>query len=193
MLAWLAVAVATLPARARAERLDGPAELPPPRVIREDSPGPTYYRIPSDILRALIRDSVGMAMRSGTMDHPGGVAFTFDLLAGAAFQLGRGSSWGLWSEAGYSYSRFHDHLALLGIGPSWRGAGADPITTPGLALIPHVVAGTIDGRDAVGLRTSLVGRSWLPFEIAHQVVIVDGHAVHEVQLLLTFPAVFGAS
>jgi len=189
-LACVAVVVAA--SRANADTIQpASAEMPAPRVIHEDTPGPIYYRIPSDLVRPLIRDSVGMAMRPTTMDHPGGVAFTFDIVAGAAIQFGRGSPWGLWSEAGYSYSRFHDHLAVLGIGPSWRSDGADPITTPGLALIPHIVAGTIDGRDAVGVRTSLVGRSWLPLEVAHQVMVVDGRAVHEVQLLLTFPAVVG--
>ncbi|HEV7556524.1 MAG TPA: hypothetical protein VGO00_13755 [Kofleriaceae bacterium] len=164
---------------------------PIPRVIREDTSGPLYYRIPSDIVRPMMRNAIGVAMRATTDDHDGGAAFTLEILGGAAVQFGRGSSYGAWIEGGYAYSRFHDHTAELGIGPSWRGSGEDPTLTSGIALIPHVIAGSFDGKTGYGVRTSLVGRSWLPFELAHQIAFVDGHTIQQIDLLLTFPAVFG--
>ena len=157
-----------------------------PREVIEQGKSPVYYRLSPDIVDVLSRSSLGAHTRwSGERD----TSFTLDLLTGAAIRLGRDSAMGIWIEGGYSYVYSREHLAVLGVGLARRRRG---VFAPTLALVPHVVAGRVDGESCLGARTSLIaGLSGYAFELAHQVVFVGSQPVHEMHLALTFPFTSG--
>ena len=162
---------------------------PEPAVVREDTPGPVYYRLPDDIARFMSRSGVGAELRTR------GTGFTVDMLLGSAIAFGRGARTGLWIEGGYSYAGFGDHLAMLGVGPSLRGAPSELLEDGafGLALVPHAVAGDVNGTFGYGVRTSLVARFWMyGVEVAHQYLVAGPRSVHELHVTLTFPVTLGA-
>lgn len=161
---------------------------PEPVVVREDTPGPLYYRLPDDTVRFLSRSGVGTELRTS------GTGFTLDMLLGSAIAFGRGAHAGLWIEGGYSYAGFGDHLAVLGAGPTLRGDSSELLDDGafGLALVPHAVAGDVNGTFGYGLRTSVVARFWLyGVEVAHQYLVAGSRSVHELHVTLTFPMVLG--
>ena len=156
-------------------------------IIHEDTVSPLHFRKPDDTVRLIARVALGADIRSAE-SHEGGGAFAADLFYGAAIRFQRASDVGLWTEAGYSYSRFHDHLLVIGAGPvlfhSKDGFLGD---TSKVALVPHLVVGHIDGRFGYGLRTSVFATFLGGIELAHQVVFVDSAAIHEVHLMFTVP------
>jgi hypothetical protein len=172
------------PAAAHAEDLDlGEPEAPPVRTVVERGESPLYYRLPPDVVAVAARSSLGLAMRDGDG------AFALSTLAGASIRFGRGASAGLWTEAGYAYERFHEHLFLLGAGPSLHGSGD---LTYGFQLVPHAVIGRVDGATGYGIRTSAIASFWAwGIEVAHQLVVVHAQRIQEVQVSMTFPVVFG--
>ena len=158
-----------------------------PRVeIVETTPSPTYYRLPPQTTHMLSRSSVGTHTRlSGDTD----TTFSLDILMGAALRFDRRSNTALWIEGGYSYVKGREHLAVLGAGVGYRKRG---LLSPLLALVPHVVAGSIDGTASLGVRTSLIaGWSAYSFELAHQVALQDGEQIHELHAAFTFPFLAG--
>ena len=186
-LPWLVLLVAAPAAADPGFDLPEPA-APEPAVVREDTPGPLYYRLPDDTVRFLARSGVGTELRTR------GTGFTLDELVGAAVAFGRGARTGLWIEGGYSYAGFGDHLAVLGVGPTLRGPSSELFEDGafGLALVPHVVAGDVNGTFGYGVRTSLVGRFWMyGVEVAHEYLVAGTRSVHELHLTLTFPMTLG--
>lgn len=160
---------------------------PPRREVAENGTSPVYYRMPPNAVSLLVRTSIGARTRwTGERD----TAFTVDALAGAAIRFARDSRFGLWIEGGYSYATSGEHLALLGIGPVRNRRGLFGTT---LALVPHAVAGRVDGQFGVGVRTSaIVSVGPLAFELAHQLLAVDAQRVHEMHAVFTFPFDAGA-
>ena len=164
-----------------------PDPTAPPRTeILESTASPTYYRLPPKTTHFLSRSSLGAHTRlTGETD----TAFSFDALMGAVLRFDRRSSTALWIEGGYSYVRGREHLAMLGMGVGYHPRG---IASPLLAVIPHVVAGTIDGETSLGVRTSvIVGFAMYSLELAHQVGFLDGNQVHEIHAAFTFPFLAG--
>jgi hypothetical protein len=163
-------------------------EAPVPRVITEAGPSPLYYRLPDNSVRLLTRSALGQTFRSGES------AFTFDVLGGSAITFARDGHAGLAIELGYSYARFHDHQALLGVGPALFRIGPKFIDegAVNVMLIPHAVIGRFDGTFGYGVRTSaIVGYAAYGIELAHQYTIAGDRRIHEVQLLFTAPFVGG--
>jgi len=186
-------AVALLSARtASANSYDPPSfdlaepTMPPRAEIVETTPSPTYYRLPAQTTHYLARSSIGAHTRlTGETD----TAFSLDILMGAALRFDRRSNTALWIEGGYSYVKGREHLAVLGAGVGYRKRG---FLSPLLALVPHVVAGSIDGTTCLGVRTSVIaGWSAYSFELAHQVAFRDGAQVHELHAAFTFPFLAG--
>lgn len=164
-----------------------PEPATPARVeLVEGSPSPTYYRLPSQTTHFLTRSSVGTHTRL-TGDRE--TDFSLDLLIGAAVRFDRRHWTALWIEGGYSYVKGREHLAMAGIGVGHRKRGR---SEPLFALVPHVVAGSIDGEGCLGLRTSaLAGFAGYTIELAHQVAVVDGTQVHELHAAFSFPFLSG--
>ena len=159
----------------------------PPRIeIVETTPSPTYYRLPPRTTHVLSRTAIGAHTRlSGDPETD----FSLDLLMGAALRFHRASNTALWIEGGYSYVKGREHLAVLGAGVGHRKRS---ISSPLFAVVPHVVAGSIDGTACLGVRTSLIaGWSAYAFELAHQVAMVDGVQVHELHAAFTVPFLAG--
>lgn len=158
---------------------------PAPRVVVEDGVAPTYYRRSPHVALLWLRGALGAQLRAA--EHP--VAFSFDLHAGVALRLGREARVALVGEAGGGYTGFSEWLASAGVGVLYGVASPREEGIPWrwrLALIPHVVAGAVDGRDAVGARTSvIVGFGVYALEFAHQVTWVDGEPVHEGRIAFT--------
>jgi hypothetical protein len=121
-------------------------------------------------------------------------AFMLSLMLGASFKLGRGSHAGVWTEAGYSYERFGEHLFMLGAGPSMRGLGPNLLDVGGVFnfyLVPHAVIGRVDGATGYGIRTSAIASFWMyGLEVAHQVLVVGSQRTEEIQVSFTAPMVF---
>jgi len=181
-IVWLAVAHAS-PGLELAE-----PQAPPVRVVVEDGDSPLYYRLPPDTASVASRTAVGAAMRDGD------TAFMLSLTLGASFKLGRGSHAGVWTEAGYSYERFHEHLFMLGVGPSARGLGPKLIFDDGafnVYLVPHAVIGRVDGATGYGIRTSAIVSLWMyGLEVSHQLLVVGSQRIEEIQVSYTAPMVF---
>jgi hypothetical protein len=160
-------------------------DAPPPREITEQGDSPLYYRLPPGTVSFLSRTSLGGHTRLDDID----TAFTLDVMAGAYARFGRDASMGIWVEGGYSYVRGSEHLAVLGIGLAHRKR---TLFCAVFALVPHVVAGKVDGELGIGARTSAIaGWGAWGLELAHQVVIVEDQRVHEMHLAVTFPFVAG--
>jgi hypothetical protein len=164
-----------------------PEPATPARVeVVEGSPSPTYYRLSPQTTHFLSRSAIGTHTRL-TGDRE--TDFSFDILIGAAVRFDRRSGTALWIEGGYSYVKGREHLAIAGIGVGHRKRGR---FEPLFALVPHVIAGSIDGEGCVGLRTSVIaGFAAYAIELAHQVAVVDGTQVHELHAAFTFPFLSG--
>jgi hypothetical protein len=178
---WLAVAHAS-------PSLDlGEPQAPPVRVVVEDGDSPLYYRLPPDTVSLASRTAFGAAIRDGDG------AFALSTMVGASIQLGRGSHAGVWTEAGYSYERFHEHLLMVGAGPSVRGLGPKLLFDEGVLgfhLVPHAVIARVDGATGYGIRTSAIASFWFyGIELAHQMLVVGSQRTQEIQVSLTFPLV----
>lgn len=157
------------------------------REIEERGPSPHYYRLPPDTIGYLSRTTLGTHTRlSGDTETD----FALDLLTGASIRFGRDSALGLWIEGGYAYVKGREHLAVLGVGVARRAPG---IASSVIAVIPHLVAGTIEGERCLGVRTSLVlaPAGMVALEVAHQVGFVGGARVHELHVGISFPFVSG--
>jgi hypothetical protein len=71
---------------ASADTLELPKpEAPPPRVIREETPGPIYYRYPPDAFGGLGRSSLGLGVRGARDDHDGGTLDGLDATVARRF------------------------------------------------------------------------------------------------------------
>jgi hypothetical protein len=162
---------------------------PAPQVILEDAPSPVYYRLPDDVVQLLVRPSIGVDVRGHS------AALALHQLAGVAIGFGRGAKAGMLVEAGYSYSRFHDHLLVLGAGPDLRRIGPAVVGDTGaafFALVPHAVLGSIDGTFGYGIRTSAIASfAFYGLELAHQYVVVGDRHVQQIEVLFTMPMVIG--
>lgn len=156
-------------------------EAPPVRTVVEDGPSPTYYRLPDDTLKMAERTSLGATFRDGDD------AFALSAMLGAATRFGRGAPAGLWAEAGYSYERLHEHLLVAGAGPSLRGPGS---FTWGVMLVPHAVIGLVDGHTGYGIRTTAVASWMYGVDVSHQLMVVDGKRIQEIQVSITLPMVW---
>jgi len=186
----VSLVVISLSAPAVAEPALGLAEpeAPPVRQIQEATPGPLYYRVPSDVSTPLLREGFGVALRSP------GAAFALDVFPGRVIRFGRGAKLGAWIEGGYSYSRFHDHLVAFGAGPALdrigpRAGTYDHDGALSFALVPHAVIGSIDGHFGYGVRTSAVASySLFGLELAHDYLVVGAQRIHEVRVMLTVGA-----
>lgn len=173
-----------------------PLELPEPPIgprveIAELSPSPTYYRLPPQTTHFLSRASLGLHAGRPASGESIGVStdFALDVLMGAALRFDRRATTALWIEGGYSYVKGREHWAVAGLGVGRRARG---FGRPVFALVPHALAGSIDGRGAVGVRTSAIaGFAVYAIELAHQVAIVDGAPVHELHAVLSFPFLAG--
>ncbi len=165
--------------------LPDPAATPRIEIV-ESSKSPTYYRLPPKTTHFLSRTAIGTHTRlTGETD----TAFSLDVLMGAALRFDRRSSNMLWIEGGYSYVRGREHLAVLGLGGGHRRPG---LFTSMFAIVPHVIAGSIDGTSCLGLRTSVIaGFASYSIELAHQVAVIDRIEVHELHAAFTFPFVSG--
>lgn len=185
--AIVAAGIAAAGTRASASSFDliEPA-VAPMREIEEVGESPRYYRLPANAVGYLARSTLGTHTRlSGDSETD----FALDLLAGASIRFGRASALGIWIEGGYAYVKGREHLAVLGVGLAHRRPG---LLSPALAVIPHVVAGSIDGERAIGVRTSVVaGLAAYSIEVAHQVAVAGGAPIHELHVGLTFPFVGG--
>ena len=163
----------------------GLAEPATPAIgeVVETEASPTYYRIPPNIVSFAGRTALGAQTRWSDAERD--TSFALDLLLGCALRFRRDANAGLWIEGGYAWVRGHEHLAMLGIGPSYRTRGWSQTI---VALVPHVIAGSIDGTSAIGARTSVFA-SHGPYgiELAHQLTISDGRRSHELHVALTFP------
>jgi hypothetical protein len=187
----MTIAVALIAAAARssaAGSFDLIEPAPPPiREIEEVGASPHYYRLPPNTVGLLSRTTMGVHTRlTGEIDS----APALDLLVGASIRFGRDSALGIWIEGGYAVVRGREHLAVLGVGlarkkPGWMSSI--------VAVIPHVVAGTIDGESCLGLRTSVVLGlpGYLSLELAHQVAFVGDEPMHELHFGMSFPFVRG--
>lgn len=153
---------------------------PPIGEVLELGPSPTYYRIPPNVVTFASRSALGTQTR--WTDGDSDTSFALDLLVGSAIRFGRDSNAGLWIEGGYAWVKGHEHLVVLGVGPAHRSRGRIA------ALVPHVVAGRVDGETAIGARTSLFG-SVGPYglELAHQLTLRGDERIHELHVALTFP------
>jgi hypothetical protein len=123
---------AALTALSIAPRAEAQAELrlpqptaPEPRVIQEHGESPIHYRQSPRIVLPTLRLGLGYHGRLPVGGFEGGSAFSFDLYGGAAIRFGRAARTGLYTELGYSYVTFSEHLVSLGLG-ALHGIGPAP-------------------------------------------------------------------
>lgn len=183
----LALVLSARAATANVPSFDLPEPAQPPRAeIVETSPSPTYYRLPPQTTHFLSRSSIGTHTR---LTGDSETDFSLDILMGVAMRFDRRNFTALWIEGGYSYVKGREHLAIAGLGVARRKRG---LAEPLFAVIPHVIAGSIDGESCLGLRTSVIaGFAMYSIELAHQVAFIDGARVHELHAAFTFPFLAG--
>ena len=165
-----------------------PPPWPPVDEVHEEGRSPEWYRKPQPIVGIGFRPSVKGVTRIDAGDRAT-MAFAADIHAVGRIGLGRGSRvLGLWPEAGYAYSGSEGHFLSAGIGPAlqtptpWLQPIPDALS---FGIVPHLLAGSRDGRGALGLRTSAIaevyfddGNAW-GLEVAHQVTRAGDVTLHE--------------
>lgn len=131
-----------------------------PRVVREQGPSPTFYRLEPRLVYGLVRTQLGVHVRVAPTSV---AAFTFDQLGGVIARAGRGSRAALLAEGGYHYVGFGSHFAVAGAGllidagPEQSDA-SQRSTRDRLrfGVIVDGLAGINESQSALGLRASLV-------------------------------------
>ena len=177
-------------------------DVPERQAVLERGTSPVYFRLPDTAVAAWSRSAFGVhvglptnAETDALAEETEGARFTLDLLGGVELTFDRREHFSVIAELGYSYVYEDSHWFVAGFGPALHRIG--PSTEPdeprptgefAIALVPHVVVGSIDDHFAYGLRSSLLLR-WnvLGVELAHQFARAEDLArtVHELHFTIT--------
>ena len=173
--------------------LPEPAGLPR-TVIRERGRAPHYYR-DHERQPARFGGRLGFGV-AGRLAGPLPVraGFALDVLAVGRVSVSRGElAFGLFPELGYSlfagaqHTRGHYFTGGLGL-----GVLAGPL---GVAVIPRLVAGSLDRERALGVRTGLLAEmskdGGFSLEVAHQALFMPRGVVHELRVTLSLTLLLG--
>jgi hypothetical protein len=176
-------------------------EAPEPVVIEEVGESPTYYRLPRDTLLIGLRTGVGVSRRLTESVRPGATALGLELHAVAAVAHRRGSRLALLADAGYGYASYRAHWGSFGAGPMVRGLGAETpfsasevsLGTPiSIAMLPQLLAGSVEGRAALGVRgTVVVSFGVYGLGLSYLRASAGNRPIHELRLMLASMTFWG--